>query len=465
LQIKVKDLRPNPFRNLDRYPIDREKIDNLKISINKTGFWDNVLVRPHPTEEGAYELAYGHHRYQALQEIKIDVIDAPVKMLTDVQMIQIMADENYEYGAKNPKIVNETVASAKKYIEDEINGKNAVYDDLEQWCKDLFDGEDGFKQSMRNFRVGQEYHPYRVGRSTIQRFLGSNWGEQSIKYALKVLEAEASVKQVQYNEDTGEETTKKVLVPISREAAEEFEVVGQSRAFVETVTRDPDCRTAFPTAESQLEVAKMVKAEDEPISGPMIKKTLVKIAQDKKKEATENVSPDQAYVNEIIRLRNTFNPKVRPLMREMHNVHKKIKELPDYTKQPVLTEKMIKAILNDMFEAEHLLQKYREELTEQSGVEVDEDCIDYNCFETSKPYTEDKKKGSIVKDDDDNDANTEYYTEEDYILPIEEDEEYVISGNVEMIDLSEDAFYDSVGVGYDEDWLKDMVTVTSDEND
>ena len=37
---KLKDVRANPFRNIEHYPIHPEKIEALRASINSTGFWD-----------------------------------------------------------------------------------------------------------------------------------------------------------------------------------------------------------------------------------------------------------------------------------------------------------------------------------------------------------------------------------------------------------------------------------------
>ncbi|GAH85311.1 unnamed protein product [marine sediment metagenome] len=45
MKVKIKDLEPNPFRDMDHYPINPEKIESLKNSISQTGFWDNILAR------------------------------------------------------------------------------------------------------------------------------------------------------------------------------------------------------------------------------------------------------------------------------------------------------------------------------------------------------------------------------------------------------------------------------------
>ena len=69
--VAVSDVGPNPFRHLDRYPINREKVEALKLSFKDTGVWPNLLgrkARGDAAKKYAYELAYGHHRLQAMKE-------------------------------------------------------------------------------------------------------------------------------------------------------------------------------------------------------------------------------------------------------------------------------------------------------------------------------------------------------------------------------------------------------------
>ena len=127
MKITLGQLRPNPFRDLARYPIHREKVEALKASIRATAFWDNVLVRRHPKEWTAanpvYEVAYGHHRIEALKELqREDLIDAdfymnlPVRELDDARMIQIMANENVSEFAVSSDIIDDTISAARAYI-------------------------------------------------------------------------------------------------------------------------------------------------------------------------------------------------------------------------------------------------------------------------------------------------------------------------------------------------------------
>lgn len=107
MEIKVADLKPNPFRQLDAYPLKPEKIAALKDSIKSTEFWDNLVARKSP--DGGYELAYGHHRWRALRELRIETIDIPVRVLSDDTMLRMMAHENrIEWGA-SAAVEQETV--------------------------------------------------------------------------------------------------------------------------------------------------------------------------------------------------------------------------------------------------------------------------------------------------------------------------------------------------------------------
>jgi len=104
----IKDIQPNPFRNIDHYPINKEKVKALRESLRSTGFWDNVIAR---LRNGKPEIAYGHHRLAAMKEEfspthKVDLI---IKDLDDQTMIRIMANENMEEWKHAAETIMETV--------------------------------------------------------------------------------------------------------------------------------------------------------------------------------------------------------------------------------------------------------------------------------------------------------------------------------------------------------------------
>jgi ParB/Sulfiredoxin domain len=107
-QYAIKDIKANPFRHIERYPIHREKVAKLRESIRQTDFWDNVVAR---SRDGKAEIAYGHHRLVALKEEygpnhKVDLI---IKKLDDQTMIKIMAQENMQEWESDAAVIHETV--------------------------------------------------------------------------------------------------------------------------------------------------------------------------------------------------------------------------------------------------------------------------------------------------------------------------------------------------------------------
>lgn len=106
--VNVSSLVSNPFRELDDYPIDRDKVDALKESIEATGFWGTIVAR----KKGAkHEIAFGHHRMIALQELGLKKCEIIVKELSNEQMVQMMARENLEEWGTNAYIEAQTVES------------------------------------------------------------------------------------------------------------------------------------------------------------------------------------------------------------------------------------------------------------------------------------------------------------------------------------------------------------------
>ena len=66
-RVKLGEIRPNRFRDLARWPVERSVIDGLKQSINETGFWNNLQAIRNERDE--VELRFGHHRWTAGLEL------------------------------------------------------------------------------------------------------------------------------------------------------------------------------------------------------------------------------------------------------------------------------------------------------------------------------------------------------------------------------------------------------------
>ncbi len=175
MKIKIKDLTPNLFRAVKTYPIDRAKVEALKMSITETEFWDNLVARPHPKKPGKYQLGYGYHRLVALKELGIEEIDIPVRDLDDATMIRIMASENLDNWKTNPATVVETVSAAKDFLDAKL-AKAKSYGTLHKNMKRLVD--------KHNF---DKVRSIGVGEKTLLKFLGGNWKQWMIQRALEIM--------------------------------------------------------------------------------------------------------------------------------------------------------------------------------------------------------------------------------------------------------------------------------------
>ena len=120
LEVAVKDIRDNPFRDTQGFPIVQSKVEDLKASIRSSGFWDGYLsLRKNGT---GYEAAFGHHRLEALRELKIRKVTATVSSLTDDDMLKRLAHENSE-GYKQffyLAVINPIEAVIQAFARDEI---------------------------------------------------------------------------------------------------------------------------------------------------------------------------------------------------------------------------------------------------------------------------------------------------------------------------------------------------------
>jgi len=118
MKVKVKDVSPNPYRNIEHYPLNKDKIIALTQSIEKTGFWDNLVARE---VNGKIEIAYGHHRIESLRVAEGFGYDfefeLPIKEIDNGTMIQIMANENMQEWSHSIGVTDETVKVAKEYLE------------------------------------------------------------------------------------------------------------------------------------------------------------------------------------------------------------------------------------------------------------------------------------------------------------------------------------------------------------
>ncbi len=111
-EVKLEQIRPNPFRDIENYPFWRDKLDRLKESMRSTSAWPNIIVRE--AKRGQYELAFGHHRIEAMRELKLETLTVIVEELCDDTMLKMMCDENAEEFGTNFMLGTMNAVSAVK---------------------------------------------------------------------------------------------------------------------------------------------------------------------------------------------------------------------------------------------------------------------------------------------------------------------------------------------------------------
>jgi len=191
MKIAVRDLKVNPFRNLRRYPINKEKVQALRRSIRDTSFWDNLLARK--GENGDYEAAYGVHRLTALRAEGVKEIDIPVRKLSDTDMARIMAHENMEEWGSSAVVEQETIrAVVEGYAAGKVELPKAAGGPRARYAPSFISGR------RDNSIPAKAELAYTA--DTLANFLG--WGVDKVEKTLQALATieEGLVTEVEYKD-------------------------------------------------------------------------------------------------------------------------------------------------------------------------------------------------------------------------------------------------------------------------
>jgi ParB/Sulfiredoxin domain len=227
MKIAVSDLRPNPFRDLKRYPIDQTKVDALVASIKDTDFWDNLVARK--DTDGSYELAYGIHRLHALKKAHIAEIDIPVRKLSDTVMAKMMAHENQTEWSHSAVVAQETIRAIVKAFAD----KRIELPSIARSGPGTTRFAPSFTVSGNN-DSGRPESSYSA--ATLSKFLGgekAGWSESKIEAILNTL---ATVEQELVAQDDLEGLTTHQADMVARQAKRVAKETGDEK-LAKTISR------------------------------------------------------------------------------------------------------------------------------------------------------------------------------------------------------------------------------------
>ncbi len=230
--VPMSKIVANPYRHMENYPINQEKVDLLVASMAKTGFWENMIGRE---RNGHVELAYGHHRWIAYKKRHKNNASMPINIrnVSNEDMIRIMADENMHEWGTSAEIEQETIrAVVLAYADGDIKLEKPKSGD----------------HSVKGWRIAPSF--LRVKKSdfdiydvkikfynakTIAKFLG--WTQPDGQVSPRVRNALDAL-----------ENSEKILKEIGREEAEEFDDLSKGgigsdqaselRKSVSTIRRD-----------------------------------------------------------------------------------------------------------------------------------------------------------------------------------------------------------------------------------
>jgi ParB family chromosome partitioning protein len=98
--IPIARIQSNPFQA--RTTFDATELEELAQAIRELGFTSRLRVRPHPQQEGAFQLVYGERRLRAAALAGLEAVPCDIAEHTDDDLIEIGLAENIQRRDLNP---------------------------------------------------------------------------------------------------------------------------------------------------------------------------------------------------------------------------------------------------------------------------------------------------------------------------------------------------------------------------
>ncbi|MDI6623242.1 MAG: ParB/RepB/Spo0J family partition protein [Brevundimonas sp.] len=96
----IETLKPNPDQ--PRKTFDQGELAELAESIRDKGVLQPILVRPHPKEEGVWQIIAGERRWRAAQLARLTQAPIIVREMDDVAVFEVAIIENVQRADLNP---------------------------------------------------------------------------------------------------------------------------------------------------------------------------------------------------------------------------------------------------------------------------------------------------------------------------------------------------------------------------
>jgi len=311
-KIRLGDVRHNPFRRFDEFPLIEKKVLALQNSIQETGFWDNVLGR---VVEGGVEIAYGHHRIEAAKRVYGDdhEIGITIRELSDVDMLRVMGLENSEDWMNPVQHAHLIVKQARSFFD-------SWFDRFPTW--------DDFRHALENKSIPEFGSSWDTNQ--VARWLGG--GDSPATYANLVkygVGAPTISRFTNLTEDTSakvlsangpSEREKRMLSVIEEERRKANELIAQQREAEEQARREIDDANR-----------KAKEAEDERRKQAAIARNVV---DEPKKVVAQEKADKQAKIRDDAKIeRDAAAKRAKDAENAQRAAEKKAKEANDAEKQ------------------------------------------------------------------------------------------------------------------------------------
>ena len=193
-RVKLGEIRPNRFRDLARWPVERSVIEGLKQSINETGFWNNLQAIRNERDE--VELRFGHHRWTAGLELFGPDYEVAVEMVPFQGEWSLLRALHMENAVNRNKVMHthEVVAQLTRWWDDEVFEKYPSWFDV---CNSTDNAPAFFSRAIIEQYFGKENEggigaystssKYGIGREVIAKMLEGTETKGAIEQALASL--------------------------------------------------------------------------------------------------------------------------------------------------------------------------------------------------------------------------------------------------------------------------------------
>jgi hypothetical protein len=211
--VPLKDIVPNPWRDLALYPLDREHVAGLVRSIHDHEFFESLKGR---RRSGKVEIGCGHARAEAarikgLESIPIYLDDE----MDDDDMLRLMTDENAtQAGASPGSVMNEVSAVTRRLIDMLLE---EAWTTLPSSLLEAFEHEGAIETACAKLktRLADPTKDIPIGYVVIRRYLGKGDIKRSHRSETEIREAMSALKQSGRYDDIVNEAIRKHPLPVT----------------------------------------------------------------------------------------------------------------------------------------------------------------------------------------------------------------------------------------------------------